>query len=112
MEEAVLQSHVAPTGSPLTTALLVAAASALLYCLAPLLRRIAWGLLVFYTRLDIRGPPAANILLGHMPMLMSDKMHFQVEKLEQRYGPIFKLRFFSEPVVVLADPAAMATVNR
>lgn len=60
---------------------------------------------------DLPGPRPWP-LLGNLPQLSPTRMHRQVEAWARRYGPLFAMRFAATPVLVVADPALIASVLR
>jgi hypothetical protein len=60
------------------------------------------------TGLRIPGPPAYPFV-GHIPMLTSEPW-LKFANFAARYGPVYMLRIWYKPFVVLADPALVKQV--
>ncbi len=60
---------------------------------------------------DLPGPPGLP-LLGNALQLDPRTVHRTMERWAGRYGPVFRVRIGTRPVVVIADSTAIATVLR
>jgi len=107
MAPAVLVGFPPAAVSPPTAALLLAAAAALTYLLIRTLSSIRR-----YRQLDIPEPPAVSTLLGHAPQMLTDTTPVLMASWVAQYGPLFKMRALDRPLVVVADPASIARINR
>ncbi|KAH7850062.1 hypothetical protein Vadar_027280 [Vaccinium darrowii] len=75
---------------------------------------IAFFLFLFLLKLQQRKSPQRNPpptppslpILGHLH-LIKEPVHRTLENLSKKYGPIFTLRFGSQPVLILSSPSAV-----
>ncbi|CBI33754.3 unnamed protein product, partial [Vitis vinifera] len=51
-------------------------------------------------------PPAIPIL-GHLHLLLKQPIHWHLQTLSQKYGPIFSLRFGSRLLVIISSPSTV-----
>jgi hypothetical protein len=97
---------VSPAAAAAVAAALLAAAAA-----ARLLLRFAAGVLR-HRALRLPAPPEPDLLLGHARVLFSDTSPLRMAEYVTALGALFKLRVLGATMVVLADPAAIAKLNR